>query len=84
MSCIDTLTKETDMTQSNDTPNLSRRKLLARLGLAAGAAYVAPVFMQLDAAEAATSRSKPSKPKKSRPSRPAKRSRPNQRSRRSR
>lgn len=71
------------MTDKTDTPDLSRRRLLTRLGLAAGAAYVAPVFMQLDAAEAATRPSKPSKPSRPRrrPSRPSRPSRPARRRR---
>lgn len=40
------------MTHKDDTPNLSRRRLLARIGLTAGAVYVAPVMMHLNAAHA--------------------------------
>ncbi len=40
------------MTDKTDTPDLTRRKLLGRVGLAAGAAYVAPVMLHLNAAHA--------------------------------
>jgi hypothetical protein len=40
------------MTDKAETPDLTRRKLLGRVGLAAGAAYVAPVMMHLNAAHA--------------------------------
>lgn len=40
------------MTDNTETPDLTRRKLLGRVGLAAGAAYVAPVMMHLNAAHA--------------------------------
>jgi hypothetical protein len=40
---------EVQPTKDNDTtPGLSRRKALARLGLAAGVAYVAPTIVRLD------------------------------------
>jgi hypothetical protein len=70
------------MTDKNNTPNLSRRKLLTRFGLAAGAAYVAPVFMQLDAAEARTPRDRPTRPTvPTRPTQPTKPTRPTKPSR---
>ena len=50
----------------DDTPNLSRRRLLTRLGLAAGVAYVAPTMLHLTPAHA----SGKSRPSYSRPSRP--------------
>lgn len=40
------------MTENADTPDLSRRRLLTRLGLAAGAAYVTPTLLQLTPAHA--------------------------------
>lgn len=40
------------MTDQTDTPNLTRRRLLTRLGLASGAAYVAPTLLQLTPAHA--------------------------------
>ena len=53
----------------DDTPNLSRRRLLARLGLAAGAAYVAPTLLHLTPASASgKSRPSYSRPSYSRPS----------------
>lgn len=78
------------MTMNNDdTPNLSRRALLRRIGLAAGAVYVAPVMLHIGAAQASTvsrasrpttrrqQQSRPSRPttrrQQSRPSRPARR-----------
>lgn len=64
------------MSDTNDTPKLSRRQLLTRVTLAAGAAYVAPVLMQMEttAAEARTSGGRP--PKATRPTRPTRPSRP--------
>lgn len=60
----------------NDTPNLSRRRLLARLGLAAGTAYVAPTLLQLTPARASqgsrgsgNAKASYSRPSYSRPSR---------------
>jgi hypothetical protein len=44
------------MTDKAETPDLTRRKLLGRVGLAAGAAYVAPVMMHLNAAHACIGR----------------------------
>ena len=44
----------------DDTPDTGRRSLLIRLGLAAGAAYVAPAMLQFDAAHA-SGRSGPSR-----------------------
>ena len=49
----------------DDSPNLSRRRLLTRLGLAAGVAYVAPTMLHLTPAHA----SGKSRPSYSRPSR---------------
>jgi uncharacterized membrane protein len=43
---------EMTMTNATDTRMLSRRKALARIGLAAGAVYVAPVMMGANAARA--------------------------------
>lgn len=40
------------MTDQTDTPDLTRRRLLTRLGLASGAAYVAPTLLQLTPAHA--------------------------------
>ena len=77
------------MTSKKDTPSLSRRQLLGRLGLAAGAAYVAPVMLHMSPAHAsgasaasgasspspASGPSAPSSPSgPSRPSRPGSRS----------
>lgn len=54
----------------DDTPDLSRRRLLTRLGLAAGAAYVAPTMLHLTPAKASgNSRPSYSRPSFSRPSR---------------
>jgi hypothetical protein len=54
----------------NDTPDLSRRRLLTRLGLAAGVAYVAPTMLHLTPAKASgKSRPSYSRPSFSRPSR---------------
>ena len=57
----------------DDTPHVSRRRLLTRLGLAAGVAYVAPTMLQLTPAKASgrSGRSRPSysRPSYSRPSR---------------
>lgn len=68
------------MTNKIETTELSRRKMLARLGLALGAAYVVPVLTQIGSAEAASRPDKPSKAsrpdKPSKPSRPAKPSKP--------
>jgi hypothetical protein len=64
---------------SSEAPGMSRRKLLMRLGLAAGAVYAAPVMLQLNPAKASgVSRgSRPSRPSRaSRPSRPSRASRP--------
>lgn len=47
---------------SNDKPGeagLSRRAMLTRLGLAAGAAYSAPVLLRLGEAQAGSGRSRP-------------------------
>lgn len=55
--------------------DISRRALLTRLGLAAGAAYVAPGLIGFDAAHA-DDISKPSGRDKKKPSRPSKPSRP--------
>ena len=70
------------MTDNADTPDLSRRRLLARLGLAAGVAYVAPTMLQLTPAHASGfsrgsgySRPSYSRPSISRPSRGAGRQR---------
>lgn len=72
----------------SDTKNdglLSRRQLLTRIGLAAGAAYVAPAMIQMEsaAAEARTSGggrvTRPTRP--TRPSRPARTPRPRPRPR---
>lgn len=52
----------------DDTPDLTRRRLLTRLGLAAGVAYVAPTMLQLTPASA-SGRSGYSRPSYSRPSR---------------
>ena len=64
------------MTAKDSKPDLSRRRLLARLGLAAGAAYVAPTLLQLTPAHASGfsrgsgySRPSYSRPSFSRPSR---------------
>lgn len=62
-----------------DTPDPARRRLLMRLGLASGAAYVAPVMLHLDAARASgvswssRPRGRMSRPSLSRPSRPHRR-----------
>lgn len=40
------------MTAKDTPPDLSRRRLLTRLGLAAGAAYVAPTLLHLTPAQA--------------------------------
>lgn len=40
------------MTDRPDAPDLSRRRLLTRLGLATGAAYMAPTLLQLTPAHA--------------------------------
>lgn len=63
------------MTDNDDTPDLSRRHLLTRLGLAAGAAYAAPTLLQLTPAHASGfsrssgySRPSFSRPSHSRPS----------------
>lgn len=64
---------------SKHEEKLSRRKLLARIGLAAGAVYVAPAMIGLGAASASgVSRvSRASRPSRgSRPSRPSGPSRP--------
>lgn len=60
----------------HDKPDLSRRRLLTRLGLAAGAAYVAPTMLQMTPAKA-SGRSGYSRPSYSRPSfsRPSRRDR---------
>jgi hypothetical protein len=55
----------------------TRRRLLARLGLAAGAAYAAPSLIGMDTARA----SGPSRRQGSRPSRPSAPSRPSRPSR---
>ncbi len=59
---------------NNEDMILSRRALLTRLGLAAGAAYVAPVVMGFGAAQASTASrggaSKKSAPSRGKPSRP--------------
>ncbi len=69
---------------TDDTPDLSRRRLLARLGLAAGTAYVAPTLLQLTPARASEgsrgsgrARASYSRPSYSRPSysRPSRRDR---------
>lgn len=39
---------ENQPTENSRTPTMSRRKALARLGLAAGVAYVAPTVVRLD------------------------------------
>jgi putative endonuclease len=59
------------MSDTNDTPKISRRQLLTRVTLVAGAAYVAPAMMQMEsaAAEARSSGGKP--PKATRPTRPS-------------
>ena len=48
----------------NDKPDMTRRRMLMRLGLAAGAIYAAPVMLQLSEAKASSfsagSRSGPS------------------------
>ncbi|MFA7432129.1 MAG: hypothetical protein WCZ72_00300 [Gemmobacter sp.] len=67
---------------SKSEEKLSRRKLLARLGVAAGAAYVAPAMIGFGAASASgVSRfSRASRPSRgSRPSRPSGPSRPSRR-----
>ncbi|MFN3663548.1 hypothetical protein [Yoonia sp.] len=58
----------------NDKIMITRRNLLAKLGLATGAAYVAPTLMGMDTASASTGSgaSRPSRPSSpSRPSRPS-------------
>jgi hypothetical protein len=64
---------------TNETPPLSRRHLLTRLGLAAGVAYVAPTMLHLTPAKAsgASRGSRNSRPSRSRPSfsRPSRRDR---------
>ena len=40
------------MSDTNDTPKISRRQLLTRVTLVAGAAYVAPAMMQMESAAA--------------------------------
>lgn len=40
------------MTHDTDTPSVSRRRLLARLGLAATAIYAAPAMLELTPAKA--------------------------------
>jgi hypothetical protein len=64
------------MSNKDNPPDLSRRRLLARLGLAAGTAYVAPTLLQLTPAHASGfsrgsgySRPSYSRPSFSRPSR---------------
>lgn len=63
---------------NNDTPQISRRGLLAKIGLAAGAAYVVPALIGVDTAEAAPRRrrrvsrpSRPSRPRRRAPQRRA-------------
>lgn len=68
-----------DKTDPKTTP--SRRAVLARLGLAAGAAYMAPVMLSMSTAQA-SSGSAPSRA--SRPSAPSRASRPSAPSRPSR
>ena len=66
------------MTRNTQEPTLSRRRLLARLGLAAGLAYVAPTMLELTPAHAsgASRGSRPSRASRpSRPSRPGNRAR---------
>ncbi len=64
------------MTDLTDKPDLTRRRLFARLGLAAGTAYVAPVMLHLSPAHASGA-SRPSGPSRaSRPSAPSRPSRP--------
>lgn len=69
---------------TDDTPNLSRRRLLTRIGLAAGTAYVAPTLLHLTPARASDgsrgsgrARASYSRPSYSRPSfsRPSRRDR---------
>ena len=64
------------MTDKDNSPDLSRRRLFTRLGLAAGVAYVAPTLLQLTPAHASGfsrgsgySRPSYSRPSFSRPSR---------------
>lgn len=64
------------MTNKDNPPDLSRRSLLARIGLTAGAAYVAPTLLHLTPAHASGfsrgsgySRPSYSRPSFSRPSR---------------
>lgn len=45
----------TDGKDDDDGPRLGRRRMLARLGLAAGAIYAAPVMLSLSPARASTS-----------------------------
>jgi len=45
--------KDQTTEENRETPELSRRKALARLGLAAGVAYAAPTIVHLDRASAA-------------------------------
>ena len=45
---MDKVTRST----AKDAPDLNRRRLLARLGLAASAAYAAPVLLRLSEARA--------------------------------
>lgn len=63
------------MTDNTIPKIVTRRALLTRLGLAAGAAYVAPTMIQFGAAQAASGpsgASAPSKPSKvSKPSKPS-------------
>ncbi len=47
------MTRKTD-TATTDAPDLGRRRLLVKLGLAAGAAYAAPVLLNLSQARASS------------------------------
>ena len=52
---------------ATDKPGLSRRKALARLGLAAGVAYAAPTVTHIDGAALARSKARPSDGKVGKP-----------------
>ena len=68
------------MSNMDNPAKLSRRQLIARLGMAAGAAYVAPAMLGMHAARASTGSAPSARSAPSRQSNPSRRSNPTRQS----
>jgi hypothetical protein len=72
--------RRSTMSSTDNSKKVSRRQLIARLGMAAGAAYVAPAMLGMHAARASTGSAPSRRSAPSARSAPTRRSNPSQRS----